>query len=1369
VSTQPAPRETPAGELSPVKRAIVEIRELRAKLEAIEHAAHEPVAIVGIGCRFPGADGPDAYWRLLRDGVDAIREVPRDRWDADALYDPDPDAPGKIYTKSGGFLDRVDGFDAAFFGISPREAVHLDPQQRLLLEVAWEALEHAAIAPGALTGTRGGVFVGISSTDYAWLHGSGSPSDINAYFGTGNALSVAAGRLSYFFGLQGPAMSIDTACSSSLVAVHLAAQSLRHDECRVALAGGVNLMLSPESTMNFCRARMLAPDGRCKTFDAAADGYSRGEGAGIVVLKRLSHAIEDGNRVLAVVLGSAVNQDGRSSGLTVPNGPAQEALIRDALQRARVAPSEVEYVEAHGTGTSLGDPIELHALAAVLGGARRADAPIVIGSVKTNIGHLEAAAGIAGLIKVVLSLEHGEIPPHLHFTRLNPHVDLAGCPAVVPTVRRPWPAGTSRRIAGISAFGFSGTNAHVVIGSAPEAGGSDARVGDGGPELVVLSARTTSALRSAAGRLAGAIASRADLRLSDVAYTAAAGRAHLTARWTTVAGSTAELLGELRKVADGDCALREPLPSSDPPDVRFLCPDGAATPAGVVSALAGLSREFRDAFERCAAALEPHYGSGWRQGLDNGDPAPEGSADRDAATFAVQYAHGALWRSWGVDPAVVGGYGVGEYVAAAMAGLCSLDDAVTLMRARTASIDLRRVSLAIPRLALVSAADGSALTAERAAQPAYWQRARSAETDRDAVRRGIAQHGIGVTIALGIPGDAPADGVADLTTVEWNRDVAPEEAIRRMLGAAFEHGVVPAWQTMYDGRGVTSLVLPTYPFERQRYWVTDERTPDAPMNSAFDYIASAASRQAELVPSDARLGDAEQQARDLDGVITAAVLDVFAEVGVVDDLSGALSAETVIHRAAIDRKYAPTIRRWLRRLADRGLLTAANPGLDETGQRPAPDFETRLNDAKRRHGTMGGVLEYVERARSRAAAVLRGRERALDTLLPEGSFALAEEIYGRAAPARYAHAIVAAALQARLAAGGAADRLRVLEIGAGVGGATRALLPALPAGRGEYYVTDVAPALLERAREQFGARPDLRTGVLDICREPTEQGYPAGAFDAIVASGVLTGTRDLPRALDHAFTLAAPGGLIVIVEPASHPDWFDLGLLDDWQHADDGLRQGTPVVEATAWRTALLDRGATDVLVLPSDAMPTRALNQLVVIARAPEHGRGADPAAIRTLESRTSAGAADAQSTRWRERLADALPSEREDVLVELVRGHLQAVLRLDAAAAPDRRHRLIDLGVDSLMAVELRNRLEASLGLKGRLPSTLVFDYPSIDALVRHLDAELTPGSGDTPPAAAAGTAAADAAAAAALEHVADLSDAEVEALLIERLGHL
>ncbi|HEX2265129.1 MAG TPA: polyketide synthase, partial [Solirubrobacterales bacterium] len=379
-----------AGGLSPVKRALLALEEMRARLEAVEGARREPIAITGIGCRFPGgAQDPAAFWRLLREGGDAIREVPRERWDAEAIYSPDPGVRGKTNARWGGFLDEVDRFDPAFFGISPREATHMDPQQRLVLEVAWEALEDAGVAAERVAGSQTGVFLGIYNNDYAWLQGRGLD-EVDTYSATGAGQGIAANRVSYLLDLRGPSLSVDTTCSSSLVAVHLACQSLRSGECRMALAGGVNLILSPLIALSVSKVVPMAADGRCKTFDAGADGIVRGEGCGIVVLKRLADALADRDEVIAVIRGTAANQDGHSNGFTAPSGAAQQAVIRQALRDAGLSASDITYVEAHGTGTPLGDPIELEALDAVFGGRRTPAGPCVVGSVKTNLGHLEA-------------------------------------------------------------------------------------------------------------------------------------------------------------------------------------------------------------------------------------------------------------------------------------------------------------------------------------------------------------------------------------------------------------------------------------------------------------------------------------------------------------------------------------------------------------------------------------------------------------------------------------------------------------------------------------------------------------------------------------------------------------------------------------------------------------------------------------------------------------------------------------------------------------------------------------------------------------------------------------------------------------------
>ena len=437
----------------------------------------EPIAIVAVACRFPGAPDPEAFWEVLSGGVDAIREIPEDRFDIDEFYDPDPETPGKIYTRFGGFLDGIDGFDPEFFGISPREAVWIDPQQRLMLETLG-GLERAGYAPAALRGSRTGIFVGVAANEYSHLLSADSVDKIEPHFITGNALNAISGRVAFALGLEGPAVAVDTACSSSLVAVHQACQALHSGDCDLALAGGVNVLLSPVSIIAASRARMLSPDGRCKTFDAAADGYVRSEGCGILVLKRLSDAVRDGDRIRAVIRGSAVNQDGASSGLTVPNGGAQQRLIAAALARAGLAGGDVDYLEAHGTGTPLGDPIEVQAAGAVYGAGRDPDRPLLIGSVKTNIGHLESASGVAGLIKVVLSLQHEVLPQSLHFEKPSPHIPWDSLPVRVVDKATPWQANGRPRRAGVSSFGFTGTNAHVLIEEAP-AHGDRRRILDG--------------------------------------------------------------------------------------------------------------------------------------------------------------------------------------------------------------------------------------------------------------------------------------------------------------------------------------------------------------------------------------------------------------------------------------------------------------------------------------------------------------------------------------------------------------------------------------------------------------------------------------------------------------------------------------------------------------------------------------------------------------------------------------------------------------------------------------------------------------------------------------------------------------------------
>ena len=663
-----------------------EVSESTTRAGQDREAKNEAIAIIGIGCRFPGANDPAAFWQLLRDGVDAIREVPADRFDQHAFYDPDPAAPGKMNTRWGGFMGQVDQFDPNFFGISPREALRMDPQQRLLLEVTWEALQDAGQVPERLVGTQAGVFIGIATNDYGRLQWN-DLEGIDAYAGTGNALSIAANRISYLFDFRGPSLAIDTACSSSLVAVHLACCSLRNGESTLALAGGVNLILSPAIAINFTKAGAMAPDGRCKAFDARANGYVRSEGAGVVVLKPLSKALADGDPIYAVILGSAVNQDGRSNGLMAPNPLAQEAVLREAYRQADVSPGKVQYVEAHGTGTLLGDPIEAKALGTVLGVERSPGQPCALGSVKTNLGHLEAAAGIAGLIKVALALRHREIPPSLHFEKPNPHIPFDELPLRVQTTLSPWPAGSGSALAGVSSFGFGGTNAHVVLEEAPPAiigiPEAERKIGT---HLLPLSARSPEALQSLARAYQDFLVTpESAASLPDVCYTASARLSHHDHRLAVTGDSPAQLIESLEAFLRGE--TRPGLSSGRKLSARrrklvFVFPGQGSQWFGMGRRLLEQEAVFRQVVERCDRAMRPYGDWSLLAELTATDVAQSRLNEIDViqpALFAIQVALAALWRSWGIEPQAVVGHSLGEVSAAYVAGALSFDDAVRVI------------------------------------------------------------------------------------------------------------------------------------------------------------------------------------------------------------------------------------------------------------------------------------------------------------------------------------------------------------------------------------------------------------------------------------------------------------------------------------------------------------------------------------------------------------------------------------------------------------------------------------------------------------------------------------------------------------------
>lgn len=902
------------GHLSPVKQALLALEHVQGQSK---HQS-EPIAVIGMGCRFPGgANDPESFWQLLRQGKDAIDVIPSSRWESAAHYDADPNAIGKMYTQQGGFLQTpVDEFDAGFFGLTPKEIISMDPQQRLLMEISWEALEHAGHSPKALAGSQVGTFVGLNAADYSQLHfQAGDPEQLNAYFFTGNTASVAAGRISYLLGLQGPCLAIDTACSSSLVTIHLACQSLRSQECNLALAGGVNLMLSPDSTIILSRMRALATDGRCKTFDASADGYGRGEGCGIVILKRLSDAIGDRDNILAVVRGSAINHDGHSSGLTVPNGLAQQSVIQSALENAQLSPSDISYVEAHGTGTPLGDPIEIESLAQVLCQDRSPQNPLQLGSVKTNIGHLEAAAGIAGFIKSVLMLNHGEIPAHLHFKNPNSAIEWDALPINIPTQLTPWQeADGQQRLVGISAFGMSGTNAHVILGAAealPAPPPAEQPPLERPLHVLTISAKSDRALKQLAVRFAQTLSLTPETDLADLCFTANCGRTHFNRRVALLAQSPAQLQTQLNNIAQGrsEYAL---LDRRNAPEVAFLlageithqpsCEDWLLK--GMAEDLYNTHPVFRHTLDRCDAILGKVLKVSivemlYSQILPNlaGDQLLH-RAYLQPALFAIEYAFSQLWMSWGIEPTALVAQGVGEFVAACLAGVFSLQEGLSLTAALGQSIQSRltepaekisaskkqfeqitaSIAFQPPQIQLILGKTDRDTDADLITAAGYWVDvaeviAMGEETAGSAVdlaAYAVAEHRLHQqkschlfieigSIAEGIesiehgirPSHTPPSSLTRIPSLEAH---TPDwECLCKGLQQLYTQGVKIDWSGFEQGFLRTRMALPTYPFQRQRYWMSEpsQPFPTAPSVTAAEQFTDHHPLLRQRVPSTA--------------------------------------------------------------------------------------------------------------------------------------------------------------------------------------------------------------------------------------------------------------------------------------------------------------------------------------------------------------------------------------------------------------------------------------------------------------------------------------------------------------------------------------
>ena len=1450
-----------------MKRALNEIRRLRGELDQAtrDRAGRGAVAIVGSGLRLPGGiTSLPQLEEALRDGRDLVTAVPPERWNGGDLPGDLTDAAGY-----GAFIADVDRFDPEFFGISGAEAASMDPQQRLLLETGWEALEDAGHAPDGFAERALGIFMGMANSDYGRMLLSDIPA-IDPYFTSGSSFSVAAGRLAYFLGTTGPAVAVDTACSSSLVALHLARRALVAGECDVALAGGVNLILSPEVHVNFDRAGMLARDGRCKTFDAAADGYVRGEGCVVLALRRLEDALADGDRVLAVIHGSAVNQDGRSNGLTAPNGRAQEVLIRATLEDAGLTPGDVGYVEAHGTGTSLGDPIEMGALARAYARDRADATALAVGSVKTNLGHLESAAGAAGVLKALTALRSGRIPAHLNFDTPNPHIGWQNLRVRIPTETESWPEGTGR-FAGVSSFGFSGTNAHLILGPAPEAPRASP---PGLPwHLFTMSAKSDAVLHMMGENMADAVADSAE-DIADICHTANAGRARMTCRLSVVARDRAELAQALRGCGSG---LAHPAITSglaqpgQRPKTAFLFTGQGAQHPGMGRALYETQPVYRRAIDACAEALGNTVPGGLVAALhDTGDQSrilAPGIAQ--PALFALEYALARLWLSFGLKPDAVCGHSLGEFAAATIAGVMKLEDALMLVAERgrltaRAAADGMMASVFAPRDAIQSLLDdvaGAGIAAfntprnhvlsgpEPALSPvlnrltaqgfrveplhiAFAAHCPLVDPVLDEFRAaaGRVRHAAPrIPLVSNLTGGfVPADGVVP---EHWARHLRQPvrfaDGVATLLEAGITHfveiGPHPVLsgmaaecaelagvdrplhflaslrrngeegrdlceslgQLFVDGAAVNPdalqppgtarrVALPTYPFERARHWHPSAR-PGAPRmrqdpEARWSRIGARLSRECERGPLGFDAAACPGAWTALADLTRARIVSLLRDAGLFgSDADSATVPEVVAGLGALP-DFASLVERWLFDLAATGTLRRDGARFSAPGGLADPGLSDALSRAESALSGNEALMDYVRHCTRIVGAVITGEASPLETLFPDGDFALAVGLYEGSATMRYMNGLAAAAVEA--IADSAGPELRVIEAGAGTGGTTSAALEALAGRPVQYVFTDVSDLFLDRAQARFSDREGMAFARLDLETAPAEQGFAPGSFDLVLASNAVHAVRNLPETLTHLRSLLRPGGLLVLIESTEHFTYFNIttGLIEGWRQAEDTLRSDElALIDAPTWTRALTDAGFDKAGSWPRAGTAADTVGQHLIMARAPLDGVAQDESATSRMPTFQTAApqVADPALDAAMERIAEALPHDRVRAISELVRIRVMRLLRRNADQPPLDHDRLLDLGLDSLMAVQLRNTLAQDLGLAEALPATLVFDHPTINALAAYLGTASAPSEDtaeDSPPSQ---TPRADTPAdAGRAQEIEAMSEEEVEALLLERL---
>ncbi|GCD95690.1 polyketide synthase [Embleya hyalina] len=1339
-----------------LKRATVDLQRARARIAELERPP-EPIAVIGMACRYPGGvRSPEDLWRLVADGVDAVSGFPNDRgWAVDDLYHPDPEHRGTSYTREGGFLAGAGEFDPAFFGISPHEALVMDPQQRLLLETSWEAFERAGIDRRALRGSSTGVFVGGTPSGYGF-GAERLPDGVEGYALTGGVGSAMSGRVSYVLGLEGPSVTVDTACSSSLVALHLAVQALRGGECTMALAGGASVIADPAVFVEFSRQGVLSADGRCKSFAAAANGTGWAEGVGMLLVERLGDARRRGHPVLAVVRGSAVNQDGASNGLTAPNGPAQRRVIEGALANAGLAPADIDAVEAHGTGTRLGDPIEARALIATYGGGRDPERPLWIGSVKSNIGHTAAAAGAAGVIKMVMAMRHGVLPGTLHVDTPTPHVDWTEGAVEVLAEARNWPGDEAPRRAGVSSFGISGTNAHLILEQAPEAApDADGEPEPGAPVLpdpavlpFVLSADSPEGLRAQAARLAAHLDTDAgrDAALPDLAHSLHATRSALDHRAVVRVGDRDHLREALAGLAAGTptAAVTKGLARYGE-RVVFVFPGQGSEWFGMAVELLDRAPVFAARIAACEQALAPHVDWSLEELLRaDADTAQAWLTRVDvlpAVLWAVMIALAELWRACGVEPAAVVGHSQGEIAAAHIAGALSLADSAKIVALRG-----KVVTALAGRGGVLSVGESAARVGARLRR---WPGRLSI-----AVINGPGSTGIsGDTAALDeLTAEYAAERVRHwrIPTTYASHSPQVEEIRDRLVDALAgiepRPARIPFHSTVTAGRYDTTGLDADYWYRNLRRTVRFEETVRGLVDAGHTAFV-------EVSPNPLLVPGIEQMLDETDR--TAVALGTL-------------------------RRGRPDVARFLGSLAEahaHGLPVAWNAVLGAGfGRRVAlPTYAFRhrhywLESGGGRAGADEVGLAPVDHPLLRAGT----------TLSDLGRSVLTGSISARTHPWVADHAVddtvvlpATALVELVIRAADEVGCGRVDELDLDIplilpptGGVRLQVVVGPPDEAGRRELTVHSRPIGDGGAAEGGWQRNA-TAVLDPRGSAADFDLTTWPpTDAVAAD--IDAVRDRARAVGREYGPAFRGpeqvwrvgeevyAEVVLGERERdeagryglHPVLLDLALRaydrGDPGDSDDGVRlpwvwRGVSLHASGArrLRVRLVPRGADTVTVLVADGMGAPVLRAESVELRRIRVERAIDAGGVRGPARgparRVAADDATAQGPSLGRRLSGLSAADREDVLVDLVRAQVAAVLGHGSAGAVDPDRAFRDLGFDSLTAVELRNRLTADTGL--RLPATLVFDHPTSVDLARRLLADLAPEPADVPPPGTAG----------------------------------